>query len=144
MRSGANPFLSPKPRFGTRPRASFHPFECDLLLEGHGDLHPLGETEDLQRHGEPQRHLLLREEPEGDSGLALGPDRAAALRPLGRDANLPLRSGQRADLIEERAAAGIPEGLIRYSVGIENAEDLIADLEAALSAIATLSSEVGR
>ncbi|MCP4623354.1 MAG: cystathionine gamma-synthase family protein [bacterium] len=33
---------------------------------------------------------------------------------------------------EERAAMGIPEGLVRYSVGIEDAEDLIADLEQAL------------
>jgi cystathionine gamma-synthase len=33
---------------------------------------------------------------------------------------------------EERQALGIPEGLIRYSVGIEDAEDLIADLEQAL------------
>ena len=35
---------------------------------------------------------------------------------------------------EERAAMGIPEGLIRYSVGIEDAGDLIADLEQALDA----------
>ncbi len=34
---------------------------------------------------------------------------------------------------EERAAMGIPEGLIRYSVGIEAVEDLVADLEQALS-----------
>lgn len=34
---------------------------------------------------------------------------------------------------EERAAAGIPESLIRYSAGIENSDDLIADLEQALS-----------
>ena len=33
---------------------------------------------------------------------------------------------------EERAAMGIPEGLIRYSVGIEAVDDLIADLEQAL------------
>ena len=33
---------------------------------------------------------------------------------------------------EERADMGIPEGLIRYSTGIENIEDLIADLEQAL------------
>jgi len=33
---------------------------------------------------------------------------------------------------KERAAAGIPEALIRYSVGIEDAEDLIADLRQAL------------
>ena len=33
----------------------------------------------------------------------------------------------------ERAAMGIPESLIRYSVGIEDTEDLIADLEQALA-----------
>jgi len=33
---------------------------------------------------------------------------------------------------EEMAALGIPEGLIRYSVGIEDCEDLTADLTAAL------------
>ena len=33
---------------------------------------------------------------------------------------------------EERAAMGIPEGLIRYSVGIEAVEDLVADLQQAL------------
>ena len=35
----------------------------------------------------------------------------------------------------ERAKAGIPESLIRYSVGIEDAHDLIADLDQALSVI---------
>jgi cystathionine gamma-synthase len=34
---------------------------------------------------------------------------------------------------EEREAMGIPEGLIRYSVGIEDAGDLIRDLEQALA-----------
>lgn len=33
----------------------------------------------------------------------------------------------------ERAAAGIPEGLVRYSVGIEDTDDLIRDLEQALA-----------
>ena len=33
---------------------------------------------------------------------------------------------------EQRAALGIPESLIRYSVGIEDTEDLIADLQQAL------------
>lgn len=35
----------------------------------------------------------------------------------------------------ERAALGIPEGLIRYSTGIEDVADLLADLESALEAI---------
>ncbi len=33
---------------------------------------------------------------------------------------------------EERAAMGIPENLVRYSVGIEDTDDLIADLDQAL------------
>ena len=36
---------------------------------------------------------------------------------------------------EERRAAGIPEGLIRYSAGIEDTEDLIADLSQALATL---------
>ena len=36
---------------------------------------------------------------------------------------------------EERAASGIPEALIRYSVGIEDADDLIADLRQALDSL---------
>jgi len=36
---------------------------------------------------------------------------------------------------EERAAAGIPEGLVRYSTGIEDVDDLIADLDQALASI---------
>jgi cystathionine gamma-synthase len=36
---------------------------------------------------------------------------------------------------EERAAAGIPEGLVRYSAGIENLTDLIGDLKQALACI---------
>ena len=33
---------------------------------------------------------------------------------------------------EERERMGIPEGLVRYSTGIEDVEDLIADLDQAL------------
>jgi cystathionine gamma-synthase len=36
---------------------------------------------------------------------------------------------------EERAASGVPEGLIRYAVGIEDVEDLQDDLEAALAEV---------
>ncbi|MGA9277325.1 cystathionine gamma-synthase family protein [Ilumatobacter sp.] len=36
---------------------------------------------------------------------------------------------------EERAALGIPEGLVRYSTGIEGIDDLIADLTQALDAV---------
>jgi cystathionine beta-lyase/cystathionine gamma-synthase len=33
---------------------------------------------------------------------------------------------------EERTAIGVPDGFLRLSVGIESADDLIADLEQAL------------
>ena len=36
---------------------------------------------------------------------------------------------------EQRAAMGINEGRIRLSIGIEDKEDLIADLEQALEAV---------
>jgi len=36
---------------------------------------------------------------------------------------------------EERAEMGIPESLVRYSAGIEDVADLIADLDRALEAI---------
>jgi len=46
----------------------------------------------------------------------------------------PPRTGSHVELTEaERAALGIPEGLVRYSTGIEDPDDLLADLEAALS-----------
>jgi cystathionine gamma-synthase len=37
--------------------------------------------------------------------------------------------------VEERAALGIPEGLIRYSTGIEDVDDLLEDIDHALDAI---------
>jgi cystathionine beta-lyase/cystathionine gamma-synthase len=33
---------------------------------------------------------------------------------------------------DERARIGIPDGFLRMSIGLENAEDLIADIEQAL------------
>jgi O-succinylhomoserine sulfhydrylase len=33
---------------------------------------------------------------------------------------------------EDRAAAGVTEGLVRVAVGLENIEDIIADLDAGL------------
>lgn len=48
----------------------------------------------------------------------------------------PPRTTSHVELSEqERANAGIPESLIRYSAGIENADDLIADMEQALARV---------
>ena len=48
----------------------------------------------------------------------------------------PPRTTSHVELTEQqRADLGIPESLVRYSVGIENVEDLIADLEQALEKV---------
>ena len=48
----------------------------------------------------------------------------------------PPRTTSHVELTEEqRKLLGIPEGLIRYSVGIENVDDLLGDLEQALAEI---------
>lgn len=45
----------------------------------------------------------------------------------------PPRTTSHVELTEQqRSLLGIPEGLIRYSVGIENVDDLLTDIEAAL------------
>jgi len=36
---------------------------------------------------------------------------------------------------QERVSSGVPEGLIRYAVGIEDVDDLRRDLETALSSL---------
>ena len=48
----------------------------------------------------------------------------------------PPATGSHVELTaQERAAAGIPETLIRYSAGIEDPDDLIADLAGALDSV---------
>ncbi|WP_455245017.1 PLP-dependent transferase, partial [Petrachloros mirabilis] len=60
--------------------------------------------------------------------------RAASLGSVGTLVGPPSTTSHVELSLKERAAAGIPEGLIRYSVGIENVEDLIDDLKVALEA----------
>jgi cystathionine beta-lyase/cystathionine gamma-synthase len=43
---------------------------------------------------------------------------------------------------EHRQKMGVTEQLIRLSVGIENSDDLIADLEHALAAVASVRQQV--
>ncbi len=47
-------------------------------------------------------------------------------------------------LREDRRAAGYSDGLVRYSVGIEDVEDLIADLRQALNVIAEAPDALGQ
>lgn len=61
--------------------------------------------------------------------------KAASLGSVGSLAGPPKTTSHVELTEEERAQLGIPEGLIRYSVGVENCEDLIADFEQALAKI---------
>jgi cystathionine beta-lyase/cystathionine gamma-synthase len=45
----------------------------------------------------------------------------------------PATSSHRSLTAEERARVGIPDGLVRLSVGIESADDILSDLETALA-----------
>ena len=58
--------------------------------------------------------------------------RAASLGSVGTLVGPPSTTSHVELTAEERAAAGIPEALVRYSAGIENVEDLITDLRTAL------------
>ncbi len=60
---------------------------------------------------------------------------AANLGPVETVAGPPRTTSHVEVTEEQRAAMGIPETLIRYSVGIEDVDDLIADLEQALEEI---------
>ena len=59
--------------------------------------------------------------------------RAANLGAVETLAGVPATTSHVECTAEEREAMGIPEGLIRYSVGIEDAGDLMRDLEQALA-----------
>ena len=59
--------------------------------------------------------------------------RAANLGAVETVAGTPATTSHVECTTEEREAMGIPEGLIRYSVGIEDAGDLIADLTQAFA-----------
>jgi len=59
--------------------------------------------------------------------------RAANLGSVETIAGIPATTSHVECTAEERAAMGIPESLIRYSVGIEDAADLMADLDQALA-----------
>jgi cystathionine gamma-synthase len=62
-------------------------------------------------------------------------NRAANLGAVETVAGPPATTSHVESTKEERAAAGIPEALVRYSVGIEDPEDLIADLGQALDKV---------
>lgn len=61
--------------------------------------------------------------------------RAANLGAVETTVGIPRTTSHVESTPEERRAMGIPEGLVRYSAGIEDAADLIADLEQALAKV---------
>ena len=91
-------------------------------------------------HADVERRMLLAEKAEleaqdaaaenGDGGG--GGDAASAARLNAVQTQLEQID---ADTAEERAAIGIGPGLVRVSVGIESAEDILKDFQDALDAI---------
>lgn len=61
--------------------------------------------------------------------------RAANLGPVETTVGPPMTTSHVECTAEERAALGIPEGLIRYSAGIEDVDELIEDLRQAMSVL---------
>lgn len=61
--------------------------------------------------------------------------KAASLGSVGTLAGPPKTTSHVELTADQRAQLGIPESLIRYSVGVENSDDLIADFEQALAQI---------
>lgn len=59
--------------------------------------------------------------------------RAANLGAVETVVGVPATTSHVESTAQERAAMGIPESLIRYSAGIEETDDLIADLDQALA-----------
>ena len=66
---------------------------------------------------------------EGVKLFGLGPSLGGVESLIG----LPAVTSHRSLTPAERAAAGIPDGMLRLSVGIEDLEDLWADLDGALT-----------
>ncbi len=66
---------------------------------------------------------------------------AANLGAVETIASIPRTSSHVESSAEEREAMGIPEGLIRYSTGVENTEDLIADLDQAFEKLSKTQTE---
>jgi cystathionine gamma-synthase len=71
-------------------------------------------------------------------------NRAANLGAVETVAGPPATTSHVESTKQERAAAGIPEALIRYSVGIEDSEDLITDLSQALDKVRVRKGQNGR
>jgi cystathionine gamma-synthase len=61
--------------------------------------------------------------------------RAASLGSVNTLAGPPATTSHVECSAQERAALGIPEGLVRYSCGVESPDDLMADIEQALSGL---------
>ena len=127
--------------------------ESALTIARHLREHPMIEEvfyPGLEEH--PNHDVAARQMPGGFGGMlsfvpvggfAMVERFLPRLRLAHRAANLgavetvvaPPRTGSHVELSdEERAAIGIPEGLVRYSCGIEDVHDLIDDVDAALAA----------
>ena len=123
-----------------------------MIIANHLQSHPLVEQVNYPGLETHQGHLIAKEQMHGGYGGMLsfsvkgGLDAIKIFLPKLKYAHMaanlgcvetvvgpPLTTSHVECSENERAAAGIPEGLVRYSTGIEDVEDLIDDLEQALN-----------
>ena len=126
--------------------------ESAMIIANHLQSHPLVEQVNYPGLETHQGHLIAKEQMHGGYGGMLsfsvkgGLDAIRIFLPKLKYAHMaanlgcvetvvgpPLTTSHVECSENERAAAGIPEGLVRYSTGIEDVEDLIDDLEQALN-----------
>ena len=126
--------------------------ESAMIIANHLQSHPLVEQVNYPGLETHQGHLIAKEQMHGGYGGMLsfsvkgGLDAIKIFLPKLKYAHMaanlgcvetvvgpPLTTSHVECSENERAAAGIPEGLVRYSTGIEDVEDLIDDLEQALN-----------
>ena len=126
--------------------------ESAMIIANHLQSHPLVEQVNYPGLETHQGHLIAKEQMHGGYGGMLsfsvkgGLDAIKIFLPKLKYAHMaanlgcvetvvgpPLTTSHVECSENERAAAGIPEGLVRYSTGIEDVEDLINDLDQALN-----------
>jgi len=126
--------------------------ESAMIIANHLQNHPLVEQVNYPGLETHAGHLIAKEQMHGGYGGMLsfsvkgGLDAIKIFLPKLKYAHMaanlgcvetvvgpPLTTSHVECSENERAAAGIPEGLVRYSTGIEDVEDLIDDLEQALN-----------
>ena len=113
-----------------------HPRDRACLLPGPAvasrPRHRDAADERLRRHGDDRRQGRQGRAPSAPSTSCKVIKRAASLGGVESICSLPILTSQYGLTDEELVKAGVTKGMIRLSIGLEDAADLIEDLDQAL------------